>query len=204
LSFIKDNLTPTDNFLDLGAYRGDYIQFMLNFLPPQSITSVEMDKLTFNYLKNRFGNIGVKLLNLAISNKKGTIDYFQGCEGGCPNIFGVHENNSFVGPKIGVIETNTLDNIFLNMTFDIVKIDIEGAEIKALEGGIEILKKSRIIMIECHTDSEFPSIMRLLIDDIGKDVYCLKYFHKKTKDSPFSYQIVAIDKKYQIINGKIS
>lgn len=203
LSFMKDNLKLTDKFLDLGVYQGHYMQFMLNFLSPQNITGVEMDISIFNYLKNRFGSLGVELLNLAISNKKGNIDYFKGCEGGCPNIFGEHENNSFVGPKIGVVETDTLDSLFSNTTFDIVKIDIEGAEVQALLGGIEFLKKSRIIMIECHTESEFPSIMKLLIDEIQKDVYCLKYFHKKTKDSPFSYQIFAIDRNYTIINGKM-
>ena len=203
LNFIKNNLTPNSTFLDLGVFQGQYMEFVLNFIPPQNITGVEMDIPTFNFLKNRYGNTGVNLLNLAISDKKETIDYFRGCEGGCPNIFGEHENNSFVGPKLGTIESDTLDNLFTNTTFDIVKVDIEGAELHALMGGINFLKSVKIILVECHTDSEFPSILKTLIDDIGKDVYCLKYFHKKTKESPFSYQIVAVDRKYTIDNGVV-
>ena len=203
LNFIKNNIKQTDKFVDLGVYQGQYLQFVLNLIPSQNITGVEMDILAFNYLNQRFGTTGAKLLNMAISNEKGTIDYFKGCDGGCPNIFGQHENRSFVGPKIGVIESTTLDDLFSDNPFDFIKIDIEGAEIQALEGGINVLKNTRIIMVECHTDTEFPSILNILINTLDKDVYCLKYFHKKTLESPFSYQIVAIDRNLHIENGFI-
>jgi hypothetical protein len=203
LNFIKDNIKKDDTFLDLGSFQGIFLRFLLNFIPPSNITGIEMDIPTFNMLQQQYLPYGVNLLNLAISNKKETIDYFKGCEGGCPNIFGEHINNSFVGPKIGTIQSDTLDNIFLEKHFNFIKIDIEGAETHALEGGVKLLKNTDIIMIECHTESEFPQILKILIEEIGKDVYCLKYFHKKTLNSPFSYQIVAIDRKYQIVNGKI-
>ena len=74
LEFIKNNIKSNDNFLDLGAYQGQYLQFILNFLPPQNITAVEMDVPTHNYLTNRFGPFGVKIHNVAISDKIGTID----------------------------------------------------------------------------------------------------------------------------------
>jgi FkbM family methyltransferase len=201
--FIKKNIKNVDNFLDLGSYKGLYLNFLLNLIPAVNITGIEMDIQNFNSLKIEYEPRGINLINLAISDTKGTIDYFHGCEGGCPNIFGQHENSSFVGPKIGTIETDTLDNLLPNHFFEFVKIDIEGAEIKALLGGLNFLKKSKVILIECHTESEFPEIMKILINDLNKDVYCLKYFHKKTFDSPFSYQIVVLDKKFTIENGII-
>ena len=203
LNFIKNNIKNDDIFLDLGSFQGIFLRFLLNFIPPSNITGIEMDIPTFNILQQQYGIHGVNLLNLAISNKKETIDYFKGCEGGCPNIFGDHVNNSFVGPKIGTVQSDTLDNLFFEKHFTFIKIDIEGAEIQALEGGINVLKSTNIIMIECHTESEFPQILKILIEEIGKDVYCLKYLHKKTLDSPFSYQIVAIDRDFYFENGII-
>lgn len=203
LDFIVKNINPNDYFLDIGSYQGLFIEVLLRYLNPNNITGVEMDINTFDHLKQRFQSYGVNLMNLAISDKKETIDYFRGCDGGCPNIFGTHENNSFVGPKIGTIESDTLDNLFLDKSFDFVKIDIEGAEVKALSSGINFLKKPKVILIECHTENEFPEILDLLINHIQKDVYCLKNLHKKTIDSPFSYQIVAIDREYIIENGLI-
>lgn len=201
LDFIKNNIKPTDKFLDLGVYQGIFLNFVSNFIPYKNITGIEMDVKAFNSLEHRFNNTGVNLLNLAISNKNGTIDYFNGCDGGCPNIFGEHYNKSFVGTKIGSIQSYTLDTLFPEQTFEFVKIDIEGAELQALEGGKEFLKRSNIILIECHTDTEFPLIYKILTEEINKDVYFLKYFHKKTIESPFSYQIIAINKNSSIQNG---
>jgi FkbM family methyltransferase len=162
-----------------------------------------MDLYNYNNLLNKYSSSGIKIINCAVSDKNDRISYFSG-NGGCPNIFGQHENNSFVGYKIGEVDCYTLDYLFNNQKIDVLKMDIEGAEYQALSGGKNVLKQCKFIMIECHTESEFSKINKLLIEDLEKDVYCLKYLHKKTIDSPFSYQIVAVNKKYEIVNGKIN
>jgi len=202
LGFVINNLNSSDYVVDLGAYTGEYLSVLINIVPPSQIIGVEMDVYNYNNLVRNYSDKGIKLINCAISDKNEKISYYSG-NGGCPNIFGQHENNSFVGYKIGEVESYTLDSLFKDQKIDVMKIDIEGAEYNALIGGKNVLKQVRFIMIECHTESEFPKINKFLIEELDKDVYCLKYLHKKTIDSPFSYQIVAIDNKYYIENGKI-
>ncbi len=55
-----------------------------------------------------------------------------------------------------------LDTYFKNRNIDCIKIDIEGAELKAIKGGIETLKKSKLVIIECHMDDDWIEIYDLL------------------------------------------
>ena len=61
------------------------------------------------------------------------------------------------------IECDTLDNILGEQRVDVMKIDIEGAEVSALEGATHILKKLRKIIVEVH-GVNFDKVMQILDD----------------------------------------
>jgi hypothetical protein len=48
------------------------------------------------------------------------------------------------------VECDTLDSILANNKVDVMKIDIEGAEVLALKGATNTLKKLRKIIVEIH------------------------------------------------------
>ena len=76
----------------------------------------------------------------------------------------IHESN-FVRPEGGSIEIecDTLDNILGEQRVDVMKIDIEGAEVSALEGATRISKRLRKIIVEVH-GSNFDRVMQILND----------------------------------------
>jgi FkbM family methyltransferase len=59
------------------------------------------------------------------------------------------------------IECDTLDNILGEQKTDVMKIDIEGAEVSALEGATHILNKLRKIIVEVH-GANFDKVMQIL------------------------------------------
>jgi FkbM family methyltransferase len=59
------------------------------------------------------------------------------------------------------IECDTLDSIFGDERIDVMKIDIEGAEIFALEGARNVLKKLRKIIVEVH-GANYDKVMQIL------------------------------------------
>jgi FkbM family methyltransferase len=63
------------------------------------------------------------------------------------------------------IESIRLDTYFKNIELDCLKIDIEGAEIRAIKGGIETIKKSKLTLIECHLINDWKHIVRALKDN---------------------------------------
>ena len=54
------------------------------------------------------------------------------------------------------IACNTLDNIMFDYRPDVVKIDIEGAEVLALRGATNILQRVRKIIVEIHGENLEP------------------------------------------------
>lgn len=48
------------------------------------------------------------------------------------------------------IECDTLDNILLDYRADVIKMDIEGAEVLALKGAAKTLERTRKIVVEIH------------------------------------------------------
>ena len=81
--------------------------------------------------------------------------------------------------KEELIEFRTLDSYNLNKC-DFTKIDVDGSEIKVLEGAIKTIRKFRpIIILECHRDN-FSKLNKLL--------------------KPLNYKIKGITKKENFFN----
>jgi FkbM family methyltransferase len=59
------------------------------------------------------------------------------------------------------VECDTLDNILEHTKVDLMKIDIEGAEVQALQGATQTLGKLRQIIIEVHGNN-MESVKRIL------------------------------------------
>ena len=77
----------------------------------------------------------------------------------------LNESN-FARPEGGSleIECDTLDNILGEQRVDVMKIDIEGAEVSALKGATRTLKKLRKIIVEVHGASNSDKVMQILED----------------------------------------
>jgi hypothetical protein len=46
------------------------------------------------------------------------------------------------------VEVSTLDILFENQTFDLVKIDVQGAELDIINGGSKFLQSNNLLLIE--------------------------------------------------------
>jgi FkbM family methyltransferase len=44
--------------------------------------------------------------------------------------------------------TSTLNNILPNKTFDLIKIDVQGSELDIINGGIQLIKNSKMVILE--------------------------------------------------------
>lgn len=91
-------------------------------------------------------------------------------------------------------EMKTIDS--LNIDFDFIKIDIEGAEVKALRGATKTLTKVNYMTIEIH-----PKLISLTGDKV-EDVFNLlepynpKYFHEGIEKT--SNELLLIGSQYEL------
>jgi hypothetical protein len=45
--------------------------------------------------------------------------------------------------------TTTLDTLFPTQTFDFIKIDCQGAELEILKGGVSLVGRADVVLLEC-------------------------------------------------------
>jgi len=159
-------------FIDLGAHICKYSISVANRSPDITVFSVEpcsenYKKLMKNLRVNRLKNIVP--LNIAISsvnsNKK---LYLEKNKGNGHSLYG--DGNNFE-----VVKTTTLDNLVEKneiKNVKLIKMDIEGAELDALRGGVSLLKrdKPKILFEAEPTDLEQLRKITEFLENIGYHV----------------------------------
>lgn len=148
-SLIKEG----DIIIDVGAHFGFYTLIcaervgnsgmVLAFEP----SSFNYEILTLNVNKNKYKNI--KLFNLALgdSNTVAKLGLPKGGKSG-ENTMAIKENNIEFVESIQVRRFDTLK--ILSKPPDLVKIDVEGAEVQVLKGFGNILNDIKYILCEIH------------------------------------------------------
>lgn len=136
-------LKDSENYLDLGAYRGDTVDELIAFSGGYAnITAAEPDKRSFKKLCEHCENMqNTTLLNAAVSDKCG-VQSFGGNKGRGANL------------KDGgtQIQTFTVDS--LNRDFTYIKADTEGAEMQMLSSAVNTLKSRPKLNIAAYHRSE--------------------------------------------------
>jgi len=149
--FLKTLLPKCNIFMDIGANVGYYTRLALNYMDWENskIYSFEPDHILFSYLYEKYGtNKNVVLSSLAISDRFGREKFFISDEASSGSFLQIYPTHYEIE-----IETTTIDKI-LEINDDskiIIKIDVEGGEMKCVEGATRTLQKLRpLLIIEIH------------------------------------------------------
>ena len=178
LEEMKTLLSPQDGagYIDLGAYNGDTVLSYTKMFPQiRSVVAVEPDKRNFRKLSETvrshfpsdvsdpssgsFGKISVSCVRALISDRDGTA--FAPRNRGR----GVHETGSSEnGEELTAVSLVTL---LQDQKAGLIKMDVEGNERKAIEGGREILLRDKPdLIVSCYHRSEDLFSLPLLIREI--------------------------------------
>ena len=138
-------------FLDCGCNYGFYSFYTASLSSQNIILSIEASKNTSNdFLKNlalnKFSNI--KFDNKAISNSDNQNIFFYESINDWESS---HSQSNFKVKSIEMIRSIKIDSLVKDLNFKnykiIVKLDIEGNEMNALEGGLQLIKKTDPLII---------------------------------------------------------
>lgn len=125
-------------FLDGGAYNGDTLEAALNQLPFKQTYAFEPDLGNYELLTQRTRQLGLKAVNypcgLSGSNAQLRFSMGQG------------EASAVKDDGDSIIQVVRLDDCLQNATIDYLKLDVEGQEIPTLQGGRDLIRKSRPIL----------------------------------------------------------
>jgi FkbM family methyltransferase len=148
LQIINSYFTP-QRVLDIGANVGEWYSLCKNTFPESYIFSIEANDKCEESLKS----INPNSLIVLLSKDEKIYDFYTKTD--APTATGNsiyreltpyydNEATNLIVKKQG----NMLDKLFPNETFDFIKMDIQGAELDVISGGINLCKKAKGILLE--------------------------------------------------------
>lgn len=154
---ICECLGKNEVFLDCGSYIGETLESFKNYTKNKFLKAYEfeLDKKNYKKLSENpvVDDARVSLLNMGVGNKNEAIEYaqFDNRGGSCGFAFAGHDVK--IGAHLEKSEIKTVDTLIndgvIKEKITFVKMDIEGAEMQALEGMENMLRRDRPKLAIC-------------------------------------------------------
>lgn len=186
LNILRDKI-DNSNFVDAGAYTGDTIRSMIELhIRPKNIYGFEADYDNYLKLKDYTKNISkeenVVCENYALWNECTRVGFSS-------SSFSSSIDASNIGTT-NQVNTMTLDEYFKNNHIGFIKMDIEGAEQKALKGGINVIKRDRpILAISIYHSMEDRVEIPLYLVNMLENYHFIVRHHSYTYSETIIYGI---------------
>lgn len=162
----RENCLPNGIFCDIGACEGIFTKFFMDMAKEGFVYAFELSPHNYDSIKHLSRN-NCLIENMAICNACGKVQYYSNrnssADAGC-NIVGVDTAYRAI-PFAGEVESTTLDSYFYKNKPNYIKIDVEGAELEVLKGGIETISNADFIVIECHFQKMWKDIYDFLCEN---------------------------------------
>jgi FkbM family methyltransferase len=143
------------NYIDVGAFKGDFFEVLRKEKDLASVVLVEPQKDLFEELKQKYGNdTSIELNNRLLSDKEEEMDFFiyekKATSSILPISKSVEQELQMQGSEKIQMKSCTLDQLVAGKfdRIDLLKIDVQGAELSILKGAAETLKRTNQIWIE--------------------------------------------------------
>lgn len=202
-SIIKEGMTC----IDAGAHKGYFSLLFAKLMNDKSrVLSFEPYPENCFWLKQsiRVNNFKcIKVYPYALSDNEGMATFYPGKISGWSSLF--FNRNKLITKKPIIVKTRKLDNVLKDESIngvDVIKIDVEGAELLVLKGAKNILEKGKniklVIEINAKNKEINEQIFELLdicdfqiyridkkmepikrLDEISKDTYDLSIYATK-------------------------
>ena len=144
LRFHKNKGINFKNVLDIGACNGSWSLLVKSIFPGANILMLEANNDKEHILK-KIGNYKIALLS-SEANKE--VNYYKSLSDDASgnSIYLENTNYKFIPEKR---ITTTLKLIVpKDVNYDLIKMDVQGSELDIIKGGLDIIKKTKFLLLE--------------------------------------------------------
>jgi len=190
-NLIKYGISPR-NILDIGAEKGNWTKMVRRTFPSCRFTLIE--PIAYKELSRYAGDPNITVINTIINDYNGDVGWYEKCNTGDSIMKELTHHFSDVIPNTR--KCVTLDTLFNNNeVFEIIKIDVQGAELKVLEGGKKLIQNTEFIILEmpflCQYNEGTPTFLEHIakLDSLGFIPYDIVEFHRCGPGNVLLFQI---------------
>lgn len=148
LGYLKASGFEIRRALDLGAFEGKWTKLLREVYPSAQVVMVDANTDKERLLR-ALGDCRIALLGDADGRE---VDYYKCLDGDAGSGNGIYRENtafSFAAEKRKCVTLSTL--LGSPEGFDLIKMDVQGAELDVIRGGLPIVINSRYLLLELQT-----------------------------------------------------
>lgn len=171
-------------FIDGGGYTGDTYRDFLKWSNNQFKRYVYFEPSLINYkkFKTTIDDKRISFLNLGLWNKQTNL-YFTGGTSGAERVIESKEENLLLES----VQVTAIDLVKECAEATFIKMDIEGSEMKALEGAINTIKNNRPKLAVCiyHSNEDMLRIPEWCFEHLEGYRFYIRHHHYLPCDTVF-------------------
>lgn len=132
------------NIIDGGCYKGSWSQKIKEIYPNANFYLIDANKK----YKNECETYG-SFYNYALGQKEEEREFYFSTKFGGETGNSLYKENTNVDFKVEKVKVKQLINVVPNINYDLIKLDIQGAELEVIEGSLPLFKKTKFVQLEC-------------------------------------------------------
>lgn len=153
--FAKPFLPANPVIFDVGAHKGAYTEYVLSEMPDADCFLFEPNKYLCSFLKSKY-----KAFNTLVGATSGPKDFYE-CEGKADELSSMYKRPVFDELEVttGKVSCITIDEFCTHVVdkhIDLLKIDVEGAELDVLKGAEIMLWGKSISFLQVEYGGTYP------------------------------------------------
>lgn len=157
--------SKVNTVIDIGANIGEFTSIFAELFPDSMVYAFEplpdcfeeLTKVTKQYQGR------VKAFNIALGSQTGSFEFHKSSWAPASSfreMSELHKRNypHSAGSDILTVPMQTLDNVFQDIVLEdntLIKMDVQGFEDEVIKGGIEVIQRASILVIECSLQKTY-------------------------------------------------